>query len=163
MRKHPLVEKSEIKLIGIKARTNNRAENSFERGKIFPCVQRYFHQELFNKIPNKKNPGTTFCAYTDYESDQTGEYTYFIGEEVFSLDEVPTDFETLVVPSQKYAKFTAGPGSLPGVLRDAWQEVWETPDSDLGGPRRFHTDFEVYDERASDHSRIIFDIYIGIN
>ena len=71
-----------IKLAGITVRTNNKNELNWEIGKILPCIQQYFHNLLAEKIPNRKNPGTTFCVYTDYESDFTGDYTYFIGEEV---------------------------------------------------------------------------------
>jgi predicted transcriptional regulator YdeE len=162
MQKPIPIVKQEIMLVGIKTRTNNRDESSFEKGKIFPCVQRYFHQRLFDAILNRKNPGTTFCAYTDYESDHTGDYTYFIGEEVNSLTNVPAGMESLKIPPQHYAKFTAGPGSMPSVLTEAWQEIWELSDTNLGGKRRYGIDFEIYDERALDHNKIIFDIYIGL-
>lgn len=32
----------------------------------------------------------------------------------------------------------------------------------LGGERSYIADFEVYDERASDHLNVVLDIYIGI-
>ena len=63
------VSRPEIKLIGICVRTSNEQELDKMKGKIFPCIQKYFHGALFEKIPNRKKPGTTFCAYTDYESD----------------------------------------------------------------------------------------------
>ena len=75
----------EIKLIGISIRTNNESEINPDTGKISGLVQRYFHQALYEKIPHRKKPGTTLCVYTDYESDHTGDYTYFIGEEVESF------------------------------------------------------------------------------
>lgn len=49
----------EIKLIGISIRTNNATEIDPLTGKIFGCVQRYFHQALNEKIPHRKKPGTT--------------------------------------------------------------------------------------------------------
>ena len=158
-----LLKRDEIHLLGIKVRTNNQAEVDPHQGKIFGCVQKYFHENLAEKIPNRKCPGTTFCAYTNYESDYTGEYTYFIGEEVSSIDEIPEGFETLTVPAQTYAKFTNGPGSMPEVLRKPWEQIWKMSKEEIGGTRAYHTDFEIYDERASDHSNIILDIFIGIN
>jgi hypothetical protein len=56
-------ERQEIKLVGISVRTSYRQELDKMKGNIFPCVQRYFHGALFEKIPNRKKPGTTFCAY----------------------------------------------------------------------------------------------------
>lgn len=164
MKKQTAIIRPEIKLVGLKVRTNNRVEMSdFMQGKIFPCVRRYFQEQLFNKIQHRKHPGTTFCAYTEYESDHNGNYTYLIGEEVLSHADVPQEFDTLVIPPQTYAKFTAGPGSMPGVLWNAWKEIHGMSKADFEGARRYHTDFEIYDERASDHSQIILDIFIGID
>lgn len=155
------VVKPAIKLMGISVRTSYTQELDKMKGKIFPCVQRYFHEALFEKIPHRKNPGTTFCVYTDYESDYRGAYTYFIGEEVESF-EANAMFERLTIPKQHYAKFTAGPAPMPDVVVDSWKEIWEMTPSELGGERNYHADFEIYDERASDHQNIVMDLYIGI-
>jgi pimeloyl-ACP methyl ester carboxylesterase/predicted transcriptional regulator YdeE len=152
----------EKKIIGIKTRTNNQLEINSLEGKIFPLVKQYFHQNVVSRIPNRVQPGTTFCIYTDYESDHQGDYTYFIGEEVTSFDGTPTDLETLIIPGQKYTKFTNGPGSMPDVIRKPWQQIWQMTPAELGGTRSYITDFEVYDERAADHQNIILDLYIGI-
>ena len=154
---------NEIMLVGITVRTNNAQEQNWMSGKIFPCVQKYFQQQLANLIPNRKKAGTTLCVYTEYESDYTGDYTYFIGEEVSSIENIPDDLQKLIIPKQTYTKFTTEPGSMPTVLSDAWQKIWQMSPQDLGAERRYHSDFEVYDERATDHSNLVLDIYIGIN
>lgn len=152
----------EIKLVGISIRTNNEAEIIPLEGKIFGCIQRYFHQALYENIPNRKKPGTTFCVYTDYESDHTGDYTYFIGEEVDSFEDCPSDFVSHAIPPQDYVKFTNGPGPMPEVVREPWFKIWQMSEEDLGGKRLYKSDFEIYDERASDHQNIVLDICIGI-
>lgn len=152
----------EIKLVGICVRTSNERERDKMKGNIFPCVQKYFHQGLAEKISNRKRPGTTFCAYTGYETDHNGEYTYFIGEEVSELNNVPEGFQQLVVPKQQYAKFTTTPAPMPDVIVNAWKEIWEMSPKQLGGHRSYETDFEVYDERAADHQNIVLDLNIGI-
>lgn len=158
-----IVEKEEIKIIGISVRTSNKQEMDKMRGKIFPCVKTYFHEKLFDKILHRKNPGTTFCAYTDYESDYHGDYTYFIGEEILWFPDVlPEGFKKLTVPKQQYAKFTAGPAPMPEVLTNAWQKIWTMSSKELGGERSYKTDFEIYDDRALDHEKIVLDLYIGI-
>ncbi len=152
----------EIMLAGIKIRTGYQEELSWETGRIFPCVREYFHSKLFDKILHRKKPGTTFCVYTEYESDHRGQYTYFIGEEVVSDDPQADDITTLIIPSQNYAKFTTMPAPMPAVVADAWQMIWQMSPQSLGGQRHYHTDFEIYDERANDHQNIVLDLYIGL-
>ena len=158
-----LITMPEIKLVGICVRTSNEQELDKMKGNIFPCVQKYFHQGMAEKISNRKRPGTTFCAYTDYETDHNGEYTYFIGEEVSSFNDLLTEgFQQLVIPKQQYAKFTTNPAPMPDVIVNAWKEIWEMSSKQLGGHRSYKTDFEIYDERAADHQNIVLDLYIGI-
>lgn len=154
---------SEIKLVGVCVRTSNEQEMDKIKGNIFPLIQKYFHQGLAEKISNRKRPGTTFCAYTDYETDCNGAYTYFIGEEVSSFNTPLSEgFQQLVIPKQQYAKFTTGPAPMPDVIVNAWKEIWGMSPKQLGGDRSYKTDFEIYDERAADHQNIVLDLYIGI-
>ena len=156
------IQLAEKKIVGLKVRTNNQTEVNSLEGKIFPCVRKYFHQNIADQIPSRIHPGVTYCIYTDYESDHHGNYTYFIGEEVNSFASVPDDLETVTIPAQKYAKFTNGPGSMPDVIRKPWEQIWQMTPADFGGKRRYLTDFEIYDERSRDHQNVILDIYIGI-
>ncbi|MES2503716.1 MAG: GyrI-like domain-containing protein [Myxococcota bacterium] len=156
------IQLPEIKLVGVSIRTNNETEIDPATGKILGCIQRYFHGALANQIQNRKKPGTTFCAYTNYESDYTGDYTYFIGEEVSDFSSAPVGFEKLTIPAQLYAKFTNGPGAMPQVVREPWFAIWNMSSKELGGERSYLTDFEIYDERASDREKTVLDIYIGL-
>ncbi len=158
-----LIALPEIKLAGISVRTSYNQELDKMKGNIFPCIQRYFHGALFERILNRKKPGTTFCAYSNYESDHQGAYTYFIGEEVSSFgDSLAEGLQRLIVPEQQYAKYTTSPAPMPDVIVNAWKEIWEMTPSELGGRPRYGTDFEIYDERAADHQRIVLDVYVGI-
>src|ERR1700722_12942059 len=141
-----LVKRKDIKIVGIKVRTNNNAELDPKTAKIFPIVQKYFHQSVAEKIPNRIHPGTTYCAYTEYESDHNGNYTYFIGEEVDSLADIPDDLESLIIPAQSFMKFTNGPGSMPDVIKKPWEQICNMSPKELGGKRNYLTDFEIYDE-----------------
>ncbi|MFO1257269.1 MAG: GyrI-like domain-containing protein [Gammaproteobacteria bacterium] len=152
----------EKNLVGIRVRTNNRLEVNPETGKILNTLQQYFEQKLFESIQHRLKPGTTFCCYTDYESDHTGDYTYFVGEEVGSFDNQPTNLDRLIIPAQSYSLFTTNPAPMPDVIRNAWFSIWKMNDSDFGGKRKYHTDFEIYDERAANPQKAIVDIYIGI-
>lgn len=154
----------EMKLVGITTRTNNARlfEADPETNPIAATVKKYFHQGLAAKIPGRQKPGTTFCVYTNYESDLNGDYTYFIGEEVSSFEGIEEGFETLTIPAQPYAKFTNEPGPMPAVCVAMWQKIWEMAPAKLGGERAYIADFEVYDERSQDHQNVTLDIYIGL-
>lgn len=154
----------EIKLVGITTRTNNAHifESDPSTNKIAMTVQKYFHGGLSEKINSRKNPGTTFSVYTNYASDFNGDYTYFIGEEVDSFDQVSEGFEILTIPAQDYAKFTNQPAPMPAACINMWQSIWKMSASDFGGERAYIADFEVYDERSVDHNNVVLDIYIGV-
>lgn len=154
-----ILELEELKLSGIQARTSLELEMDPETAKIGETVESFFGQNLVKKIKARKRPGTTFCVYTDYESDFNGAYTFFIGEEVSDFEE---SLETLSIPSQRYVKFTSKPGPMPAVCIDLWQKIWAMTPEQLGGERSYIADFEVYDERAADHLNVVLDIYIGI-
>lgn len=51
---------------------------------------------------------------------------------------------------------------MPDVIANAWEKFWAMPAKQLGGDRSYKTDFEIYDERASDHQNIVLDLYIAI-
>jgi len=150
----------EIKLVGITARTNNASEADQSTAKISSIVQKYFHNGLSSNIAHRAKPGTTYCVYTEYESDFNGDYTYFVGEEVSSFDDLPEGFVALTIPSQDYIKFTNGPGAMPEICISVWQKIWQ--DKELDGKRNYLADFEIYDVRASDHNNVVLDIYIGV-
>lgn len=152
----------ELYLVGITTQTNNAAEASPATAKIGPIVQRYFQNNSAETITNRKNPGVTYSIYTDYESDYTGNYTYFIGEEVTTFDSVDKHLKCLTIPAQQYIKFTTKPGPMPHVVINAWQKIWNMSEDELGGKRAYVADFEIYDHRAQDPNNAIVDIYIGI-
>lgn len=157
-----LIELPTIKLVGITARTNNALEMNASTAKIGATIQQYFQNSVSEKIARRKTPGVTYCVYTEYESDVTGDYTYFIGEEVESFEDVSVDLKQLSIANQRYIKFTTEPGSMPEVCIKAWHKIWSMSPETLGGERSYIADFEVYDERASDLTQAVLDIYIGV-
>ena len=152
----------EKKIVGISVRTNNQIEMNSQTGKIGPLVQRYWQEEVFNKIFRRKTPGITYCAYTDYENDFNGDYTFFIGEEVIDFSDLSEDLTPLIIPEQTYVCFTNGPGPIPNVSVEIWQKVWQMTSNELGGDRSYVVDFEVYDERSHDLTSATLDLYIGV-
>lgn len=160
--KKELVKKSEIKLVDLTARTNNKNEMDPATSKIGELAGRFWEQNIASEIPNRKNSGVTFSVYTEYDSNEHSDYTYFIGEEVNSFNNVPVNLQKLTIPAAKYQKFTTPHGKMPEVVINAWQQIWKMSARDFGGERAYVADFEVYDQRAVDPANTSLDIYIGI-
>ena len=120
--------------------------------------------QVAKNIKHRVNPGVTYSVYTEFESDEHGDYTYFIGEIVDSTDEQDlSQFKLLSIPESSYQKFTTEPGKMPDVVISAWQKIWAMKESDFGGKRKYISDFEIYDQRASNPNHAVIDIYIGIS
>ena len=156
------VSKSEIKLVGLKARTNNQNEMNPETAKIGALFGKYLSQNMSGKIPNRTNPGVTLCAYTEYDTDEHGDYTYFIGEEVSTFDNIPEELQTIILPASNYQRFTTEEGKMPEIVIHSWQKIWKMTEKDFGGKRSYQGDFELYDQRAMDPANTSLDIYIAI-
>lgn len=152
----------DIKLVGLSIRTNNKNEMNSATAKIAELVGGFWSKGTAANIQHRKHPGKTYSVYTDYASDEHGDYTYFIGEEVTSFDNVSSEFNLVTIPAAKYQKFTTQSGKMPEVVINAWQQIWKMTPDDFGGRRAYQADFEIYDERAHDPSNAILDIYIGI-
>ncbi len=153
---------SEIKLVGIACRTNNKAEASSDSAKIGVTLQQYFTAKLSAQIENRKSTGKTYCVYTEYASDVNGDYTYFVGEEVSSFGSIATGMQHITIPVQTYAKFTSARGLMPDVCINLWHKIWNMSAQELQGERAYIADFEVYDERAIDFTNTELDVYVGI-
>ena len=165
MMKKEILIIAEIKLIGLKIRTNNKNESNPLTSKIASLVMnQYYGFGTANKIPSRKNPGITFGIYTEYESDYTGDYTYFIGEEVTSFEQVPDGLSSQNIIPGTYAQFTTEIGAMPQIIIKAWNKIWQMTESDLTGNRSYQTDFEIYNpsNQISDPTRTTAEIYIGI-
>ena len=160
--KHALVQLPTIKLVGVAVCTSNAAEFNAATAKIGATMQKFFGTGLQNKITHRAHQGVIFAAYTNYESDLNGEYTYFIGQEVTSFQDLSSELTTLTIPAQKYAQYTSDAGQMPHVVIDMWQQIWQMSPATLGGQRAYITDFERYDERSADSASAIVEIYIGI-
>ncbi|MFN7039304.1 MAG: GyrI-like domain-containing protein [Alphaproteobacteria bacterium] len=156
MKKEIVHIKNEIKLVGLKTRTSNSLEIDFLTAKISNLIAKeYYGAAIPEKILNRINPGLSFGAYSEYESDHTGEYDYFIGEEVSSFGNISNALSTLVIHPGSYLKFTSNNGEIPHIIIDSWNKIWKMNNNDFGGMRKYKTDFEIYNQNRAE-------IYIGI-
>jgi predicted transcriptional regulator YdeE len=157
-----IISLPEIKLVGITARTNNAFEMRAPIAKIPSTIFEYFNKGLAEKINHRKKPGITYCVYTEYENDFTGDYTYFIGEEVEKFDKPLENFKGLTIPEQTYIRFTNGPGGMPKICIEAWQKIWNMTPSELGGKRAYTADLEIYGKSEFNSENTMVNIYIAL-
>lgn len=152
-----------LNLVGLTIRTNNKDEMNPDSAKIGKLAGSYWQTQIANQIQHRTHPGITYAVYTEYESNEHGDYTYFIGEAVDSLaGQDLSQFKTITIPESKYQKFTTESGQIPEVIISAWQKIWAMHTDDLGGKRKYIADFEIYDQRAATPNQAVIDIYIGI-
>lgn len=147
-----IVERQKEKLfMGLELRTNNE-----ECSLAMPAhKERFFKENTLSKIPNKVN-GNILALYTDYEGDHTGSYSWILGCEVSSLNQIPDGLVGKIIPASKYAVYTTR-GEFPQGLIAAWQDIWK---SNLS--RSYTSDFEVYRSDFDPQRNPEVKIYIAI-
>ncbi|WP_372652849.1 GyrI-like domain-containing protein [Halobacteriovorax sp.] len=138
-----------FKVRGFSVRTKNELESDPSTGKI-PTLWKKFFDELTPKFDTKSN---IYGVYTNYESDDSGEFDIFATTDGLNNCE---GTETLDVESGKYLVFVQD-GEMPNAVIEAWVEIWEYFKSDeCLFTREYKTDFEKY----IGPSRV--EVYIGI-
>lgn len=146
----PLAQEKTVKIekeksfsvIGLAVRTNNKQEATGQ-GEIPKLWQRFMQQGTAAKIPHRADQDL-IVVYTDYESDQNGEYSYVIGARVTSIAGVPAGLTLKEIPAGSYAVLESDKGPVATVVPKIWQKIWSMPANELGGERAFQADYEVY-------------------
>jgi len=148
---------NEFRFLGLSALTNNQNEMTGEA--VIPSMwSEFYEKRISESIPNKKN-ASIIALYTQYESDETGTYTFAVGAEVSQSEPTPDGLDAFEIPASNYVVFTTRKGPVQEVVVETWQKIWEWSKHNA---RAFETDFEVYDERAADPSNSQVDIYISV-
>jgi predicted transcriptional regulator YdeE len=145
---------------GISARTSNAHEMS-GNGKIGDVWRTFLEPSLVTRIPNKIGVDP-IAIYTEYETDHTGHYTYLLGLPVSLVEPLPANLTIRHVPAGRYAVFSSRRGPITQVVQEVWQHIWSMSPKELGGTRAFQTDFEIYDQRASDPENAQIEVYVGL-
>lgn len=149
---HTIQHQKKKLFIGLELRTNNA-----ECSSAMPAhKERFFGENVPSKIPNKVN-GNILALYTDYEGDYTKPYSWILGCEVSSLNEIPEGLVGKVIPESNYAVFTTQ-GGFPQGLIAAWQAIWK---SNLH--RSYTSDFEVYRSDFDPQNNPQVKVYIAID
>jgi predicted transcriptional regulator YdeE len=150
-------------LVGLEIRTKNSDEFS-ANGKI-PKLWEIFYQDSINEKIKDKISENIYAIYSNYQSDHTGEYDYFIGYEVQNTKTYMNDDKLIIkeINPGRYSVVTTEKGSVQKVIPAAWEKILKMSPSELGGKRLFRTDYEIYTPEMKDSNGTIFKIYLGIN
>jgi predicted transcriptional regulator YdeE len=147
-------------IAGIQTRTTNAAELS-GAGKIAPLWQRFFADNLLAQIPHQTG-NSLYAVYSNYQSDEYGEYDFLLGTQVTSVETLPSGITFAAIATGRYAVVTTEKGPVAEMVPGAWKEIWQMPAEELDGKRAFLTDYEVYGERATDPTNAVVEIHLGL-
>jgi predicted transcriptional regulator YdeE len=155
-----VVQQDAFSVAGIEVRTSNAKEAA--SGVIGKQWQKFFQDGVLQKISTKIGDNI-YAVYSDYAGDHYGEYSFLIGAKVPNGSPVPAGLVLKTVPAGRYAVLTTGKGQVAKVVIAAWQQVWTMEEKhQLGGPRAYKSDFELYDQRSEDPQNSQVDLYIGL-
>jgi predicted transcriptional regulator YdeE len=146
-------------VVGLSVHTTNQAEAG-GNGLIPKMWQNAMQQGSLESIPHRADNNIT-VVYTNYASDNNGEYTYVLGVRVSAVDKIPDGMMTVAVPAGKYSVVESDQGSLPEVLPKVWTRINTMPATELGGQRAYKADFEIYPE-GFDWQNAQIPVYLGL-
>lgn len=129
-------------VVGVTVRTNNAAEAGGQ-GQIPQLWQRVMSANLFDQILNRAGSDIV-VVYSDYASDNNGDYNYTLGVPVLSVGKLPDGFVAKTIPAGRYAVFTSEQGPPEQVVPALWVRISRLTPAELGGSRAYQTDFEIY-------------------
>ena len=149
-----------IYVAGYQIRTSNAKEMA-GNGEIGKLWARFFQEDLAAQIPNRLGQNL-MVVYSDYSSDEKGEYSYLLGAPVSSVDGLPAGLSHHKIPAGQYAVIITEQGPIVEVMQAAWKRIWAMHPTELGGQRAFLEDYEIYDQRASDPNNSQVEIHVGL-
>jgi predicted transcriptional regulator YdeE len=149
-----------IYVAGFLIRTSNAKEMS-GNGEIGKLWARFFQENLGAQIPNRIGQNM-MVVYSDYASDEKGEYSYLLGAPVTSVDGLPAGLSFRRIPAGQYAVITTAQGPIAEVMQSAWKHIWTMSAAELGGQRAFLEDYEIYDHRSADPANAQVEIHVGL-
>lgn len=150
--KYEIINLEEKTVVGLIARTNNMSE---DMGMVIGNLWKKFYEEgIYGSIKEKKNE-KALGIYTDYETNETGDYNFLVACEINKTDDIPKETVTKIIPGGKYAKFIVK-GHMQQAVAKFWEELWQMKEIN----RAFLCDFEEY--QTSDMEQGEIHIYISL-
>ncbi len=154
---YKIVSKDSFSIIGVELITTLSDEKDF--GEIPSFWEKVLSDGLIDTIPNKKNHEAILGLSMNFKAD--GTFSYVIGAEVLTSENVPDGMVCSTIPAAQYAVFTAH-GQIPKSIQDTSKYIYKEwfPKSEY--KRTEAPEFELYDERCQRGENAEVDIYIPV-
>jgi predicted transcriptional regulator YdeE len=152
-------DQASFMVVGLTVRTNN-AKEAGGQGAIPQLWQSAMQNGTLEQIPNRAADGMV-VVYSDYASDNTGDYNYTLGYRVTSADKVPDGMVAKTIKAGKYAVVTSETGPPQEVIPALWQRINSMTAEQMGGARAYQTDFETYAD-ITDFNNMQMTAHIGL-
>ncbi|WP_025129977.1 GyrI-like domain-containing protein [Pseudomonas sp. PH1b] len=137
---------------GLQVRTRNVEEQQADSARIGPLWQRFYVEDLFDKVAPREPDSFVYGVYSNYESDASGHFDVTAG---VALSGPCADYPSVDILGGEYLMFSAK-GAMPDCVIQTWGLIWAYFQDNPQVRRAFATDFEVYTSADS------VAIYIGI-
>lgn len=142
-------EVENLMVAGLSTITNNENESNPETAKIVKLWQDYDEKNIYGATFNKSKKFDMYGVYSDYVSDEKGDYKVTVAVEVTKPK------NAMVIKDQRYLVFKNS-GEIPEIVIQTWQEILEYFENEAKYERAFTTDFEKYSKENE------IEIYISI-
>ncbi|TGL90666.1 AraC family transcriptional regulator [Leptospira congkakensis] len=153
------IQLNPITVVGIKTRTSNEKEMA-GNGKIAALWEQFLKEEILSQIPNRTSLSEWMVVYTEFESDENGEYTMFIGASVNKVESLKPHLSSIQIPGSRYLKVPTEWGHLTTIGLETWKKIWT--EDEYKKKRTYIADLEIYGTNAMNPINSQFDIYLGI-
>jgi predicted transcriptional regulator YdeE len=128
---------------GIGVRTINSDEGDPVTSKIGPLWTRFFADAIMDKIPDQDPDSPIYAVYSAYETDLHGHYTLTIGMKVDGAGPRGDGITEVKIEGGDYLVFE-NEGSVPAVVVETWEAIWDYFSKENEYTRRYTADFEEY-------------------
>ncbi|MGC5703247.1 GyrI-like domain-containing protein [Pseudomonas sp. NFXW11] len=125
---------------GLQVRTRNAAEQQPDSAKIGPMWQRFYVEDLYERVSPRQADSFVYGVYSNYESDASGAFDVTAG---VAVDGACLDYPCVQVQGGDYLVFSAK-GPMPDCVIQTWGLIWAYFQDNPQVRRAFATDFEVY-------------------
>lgn len=156
----PKVEEQDtFAVVGVTVRTNN-AKEAGGQGEIPGLWQNALQNNTLDAVPNKVGDDL-MVVYSDYATDNTGDYNYTLGHRVSSVATLPAGMVAKTIHAGKYADVVSDQGAPQEIIPALWQRINTMTPTQLGGARAYQTDFETYGD-ITDFNNMQVTAHIGL-
>lgn len=152
---YEIVDQKGMEAAGLMVRINNSSPDVGE--KIGGLWKTFFEGGIYDQIPDKAD-GKSIGLYTNYLSDQDGDYDAYVCCLVKEGTRVSEPLKTVKISAGRYARFIVK-GNMVTAVQEFWTKLWE-----MNLDRKYDCDYEEYQPQSGDdRNHCEIHMYISLN